>query len=314
MSFVNIDHLKSFFMVAKVGNFTKAARALFLTQPAVSQHIRALEHFYDTVLFDRTGKKIMLTRRGEILFEQTEELLAKFQEVETIFMGMNNMSRGRLDIASSAVSSAYLLPKIIGKYHNNYPDIELNLRGGNSHQTILMILEGRADIGFAAGAPVRYPEVEAFVVHHEEMIAVVAGDSPLAKKSLIAISDLKRIPFITREHGTQTRQFVSTWFSEHKSDKSNLKFIELENVESAKRIVEEGFGITVIPESAVKRELSSGRLARVNLEGFKGEVTFYLLLHKARKLSVAAKAFLAMLSEALGCGDILTSKLSICAR
>ncbi|WP_022668372.1 LysR family transcriptional regulator [Desulfospira joergensenii] len=314
MNLMNIDHLKSFFMVAKIGNFTKAARALFLTQPAVSQHIQALEHFYDTVLFDRTGKKIMLTRQGEILFEQTEELLAKFQEVETIFMGMNNMSRGRLDIASSAVISAYMLPKIIGKYHGTYPDIELNLRGGNTHKTTIMVLEGQVDFGFATGPPSRYPEVEAVGVHHEEMIAVVAGDSPLAKKNLISISDLKRIPFITREHGTQTRQFVSTWFSEYKTDKSDLKFIELENVESAKRIAEEGFGITVIPESAVKRELASGRLARVNLKGFRGDATFYLLYHKARKLSVVAKAFLSMLSEAFDCEDTLTSKLNIPAR
>ncbi len=314
MNLMNIDHLKSFFMVAKIGNFTKAARALFLTQPAVSQHIQALEHFYDTILFDRTGKKIMLTRQGEILFEQTEELLAKFQEVETIFMGMNNMSRGRLYIASSAVISAYMLPGIIGQYHNTYPDIELNLRGGNTHQTTLMVLEGQVDFGFAAGSPTRYPEVEAFVVHHEEMIAVVAGDSPLAKKKLVSISDLKRIPFITREHGTQTRQFVSTWFSEYKTDKSQLKFIELESAESAKRIVEGGFGITVIPESAVKQEIGSGRLARVNLKGFRGEATFYLLCHKSRKLSVAAKAFLSMMPKTFDCGDTLASKLNLPTR
>ncbi|WDP89978.1 MAG: LysR family transcriptional regulator [Desulfobacter sp.] len=311
---MNIDHLKSFFMVAKVGNFTKAANALFLTQPAVSQHIQALEHFYDTVLFDRTGKKIMLTRHGEILFEQTEELLMKFQEVETIFMDMKNMSRGRLDIASSAVISAYMLPDIIGLYHSTYPDIELNLRGGNTHKTTLMVLEGQVDFGFAAGPASRYPEVEAVCVHQEKMVAVVSGKSPLAQKSQVSISDLKRIPFITREHGTQTRQIVSAWFSEYKTDKSHLKFIELENVESAKRIVEKGFGITVIPESAVKRELASGRLARVNLKGFEGNAAFYLLYHKYRNLSVAAKTFLSMLPEMFNCEETLASKLNIPAR
>ncbi len=305
---MNIDHLKSFFMVAKVGNFTKAARALFLTQPAVSQHIQALEHFYDTVLFDRTGKKTMLTRQGEILLEHTEELLTKFKDVETIFKGMNNMSRGRLDIASSAVFGTYMLPGIIGRYNNAYPDIQLDLRGRNTHQVTLMVLEGQVDFGFAAGAASRYPEVETVVIHHEEMIAVVSGNSTLAGKKQVSISDLKRTPFIAREHGTQTRQFVSNWVSRYEGDKSHLKFIELENVETAKRIVEKGFGITVIPESAVKRELASGRLARINLKGFNEKATFYLLYHKARKLSVAAKTFLTMLPDTFDCAASLASK------
>lgn len=304
---MNIDHLKSFFMVAKVGNFTKAARALFLTQPAVSQHIQALEHFYDTVLFDRTGKKIMLTRQGEILFEHTEELLMKFKDVETIFKGMDNMSRGRLDIASSAVFATYMLPGIIGQYNNAYPDIQLDLRGGNTHQATLMVLEGQVDFGFAAGDASRYPEVETVNIHHEEMIAVVSGNSPLAGKEHVSISDLKRIPFITREHGTQTRQLVGKWISRYEGDKSHLKFIELQNVETAKRIVEKGFGITVIPESAVKRELASGHLARVKLKEFKEKATFYLLYHKARKLSVAARTFLSMMSGTFDCADSLAS-------
>jgi len=302
---MNIDHLKSFFMVAKVGNFTKAARELFLTQPAVSQHIQALEHFYDTVLFDRTGKKIMLTRKGEMLFEQTEELLMKFKEVEAIFLGMNNMSRGRLDIAASAVAGTYLLPKVIGQFNAAYPDIELDLRAGNTHQATLMVLEGQADFGFAAGSATQYPEVESTMIYREKMVAVVSHGNPLALKKEVRIDDLRRTPFITREQGTQTRQFVHNWLAKSKGDKKSLKFIELENVETAKRIVEKGFGITVIPEIAIKRELKDKRLALVNLEGFNEEALFYLLTHRARKLSVAAKAFLKMQNDTLLCTDNL---------
>ncbi len=292
-------------MVAKVGNFTKAARELFLTQPAVSQHIHALEHFYDTVLFDRTGKKIMLTRKGEMLFEQTEELLMKFKEVDAIFQGMNNMSRGRLDIALSAVVGTYLLPGVIGRFNAAYPDIELELRAGNTHQVTLMVLEGQVDLGFAAGPATQYPEVETVLIHREKMIAVVSYGNPLALKKEVAIEDLRRTPFITREQGTQTRQSVRNWLAKSRGDNKFLKFIELENVETAKRIVEEGFGITVIPETAIKREIEAKRLARVNLEGFDEEALFYLLSHKARKLSVAAKAFLAMQTDNFLCSDNL---------
>ncbi len=306
---MNIDHLKSFFMVAKVGNFTKAARELFLTQPAVSQHILALEHFYNTVLFDRTGKKIMLTRQGEILFEQTEELLEKFKEVETVFQGMNNMSRGRLDIASAAVVGTYMLPGIIGQFNTAYPDIELELRAGNTHQVSLMVLEGLVDFGFAAGPASRYPEVNTMVIHKEEMIAVAASGHPLAQKDEVCIEDLDRTPFITRENGTRTRQLVRNWTQTLEDSGKSLKVIELENVETAKRMVEEGFGITVIPETAVKREIATNQLSRINLKGFKEEAIFYLLYHKARRLSVAAKTFLSMLPGTFAGSDELDSDL-----
>lgn len=311
---MNIDHLKSFFMVAKIGNFTKAARELFLTQPAVSQHILALEHFYNTSLFDRTGKKIMLTRQGEILFEQTEELLEKFKEVETVFQGMNNMSRGKLDIASSAVVGTYMLPRIIGRYNASYPDIELELRAGNTHQVSLMVLEGKVDFGFAAGPASRYPEVETMAIHKEKMVAVAAAGHPLAKKKSVGLEDLGRTPFITRENGTRTRQLVRNWTQALENNGRDLKVIELESVETAKRIVEEGFGITVIPETAVKREIDAKQLSRINLKGFEEEAIFYLLYHKARRFSMAAKTFLSLLPGVFVCADNLDSNLDTLMR
>ncbi|MCG8566556.1 MAG: LysR family transcriptional regulator [Desulfobacterales bacterium] len=293
---MNIDHLRSFFMVAKVGNFTKAARELFLTQPAVSQHIQALEHFYNTVLFDRTGRKIMLTRQGEMLFEQTEALLDQFKEIETLFQGLNSMSRGRLDIATSAVVGTYMLPKIVGRYNAAYPDIEMELKAGNTHQVTNLVLEGQVDFGFAAGPASQYPELETDIIHVEKMVAVTAPENPLAKLETVHLEDFGRTPFISREQGTQTRQFVRNWLARSTAgDKPQIKFIELENVETVKRVVEEGFGISVIPESAVQREIETGHLVPVNLDGFDEESTFYLLRHKGRKLSIAAKTFLSML-------------------
>ena len=294
---MNIDHLKSFFMVAKVGNFTKAARELFLTQPAVSQHIQALEHFYNTVLFDRTGRKIMLTRQGEMLLEHTEELLNQFKEIETLFQGLNSMSRGRLDIATSAVVGTYMLPKILGSYNAAYPDIEMELKAGNTHQVTNLVLEGQVDFGFAAGPASQYPELETDIVHTEKMVAVVSPKNPLAQLETVHLEDFGRTPFISREQGTQTRQFVRNWLARSEEETGELKFIELENVETVKRVVEEGFGISVIPETAVQREVEDNRLVIVNLEGFEEEASFYLLRHKGRKMSTAAKTFLSMLPE-----------------
>ena len=138
---------------------------------------------------------------------------------------------------------------------------------------------------------------------------MAASGHPLAERDEIGVEDLDRTPFITRENGTRTRQLVRNWTQTLEDSGKSLKVIELENVETAKRIVEEGFGITVIPETAVKREIAANQLVRINLKGFKEEAIFYLLYHKARRLSVAAKTFLSMLPGTFVCSDNLGSDL-----
>ncbi|MEN8141525.1 MAG: LysR family transcriptional regulator [Thermodesulfobacteriota bacterium] len=293
---MNIDQLRTFHKVAETGNFTKAAHALFLTQPAVSQHIQALENFYDLRLFDRTGKKVILTHEGEILLEQTSKLLGRFKEIEDLFEQVNALQRGKLDFGSTAVIATYILPRLLGQFNSMYPEIELDLHMGNTHKVTTMVREGIIDFALS-GFHERHPELAKVLIHTERMLVVVAPSHPLAKGKSISPSQLASTPFIWREQGTQTRQSVTSWFSKHVDIKEMPpKFMELESLETAKKVVAEGFGITVLPESGARQEIELGQLRAIELDGFQEEVSFYLTFHKGRHFSRAATEFLAMMA------------------
>lgn len=293
---MNLNQLKSFHKVAVIGSFTKAARELFLTQPAVSQHIQLLEHDLGITLFDRSGKKVQLTSEGDILLSYTKQLFDLFEEIETLFDHLQDLKKGKITIGSTAVIGTYFLPGIIGRYNRQYPGIEINLRMGNSHNILNMTLEGKVDLGFA-GWITDHSRRESILIHREKLLVVASSDSPITSKKSVSIAELGKIPFIWREKGTQTRELVERWFEKFGDANYPQKSIELQSVEAAKRTVVEGYGISVIPEIAVRREIHVGLLKRINLEGFDLTFNYYLFYLKGKILSKAAFAFLEMLSS-----------------
>ncbi|MBW1751375.1 MAG: LysR family transcriptional regulator [Deltaproteobacteria bacterium] len=307
---MNFDQLRTFQAVARTGSFTKAGRKLFLTQPAVSQQIQALEASYGVRLFDRSGKRIHLTREGEMLLSKTSKIVACFREIEVLFEEISNLNKGRLDIATSAVFGTYFLPRPIGRFNHEYPCIEIHLNTGNSHDVISMLLAGKVEFGFG-GLVENEPELASILIHQEPLVTVVGSRHPLAANQSISLDTLHSVPFIWREQGTQIRKKVEEWLAGAATASAPKRFIELKNVETAKRLVEEGYGVTVIPEAAVERELASGLLTKITLPGLDMKASYYLHYPKKRHFSKAAEVFLALfpvavsLSHAENMGDLI---------
>ncbi len=293
---MNFDHLQTFQAVAKTGSFTKAARSLFITQPAVSQQIQALEASVGVRLFDRTGKKIHLTIEGEMLLTKTSKIANELREIEILFEELSNLDKGKLNIGSSAIFGTYFLPRPIGKFNNEYPCIEINLHTGNSHKIISMMLSNKIDFGFGA-LMVDEPMVEHVLIHRESFVGVVGSQHPLANGGTVTTESLKSVPFILREQGTRIRRDVETWLKKVGESFTPERFIELENMATVKRLVEEGYGITIIPQSAVRRELRDGLLQVVALPEFDLKTSYFLYYPKQRSLSRAAQTFLALFPQ-----------------
>jgi DNA-binding transcriptional LysR family regulator len=292
---MNLDQLKAFHQVAATGSFTKASRILFITQPAVSQQVQALESYFGITLFDRSGKKVMLTSEGEILLTYTANLFRHYNEIEELFGQMQKLKMGKITIGATAVMGTYFLPGMIGRYNKRYPGIDIDVRMGNSHKIMNSLLEGEGDIGFAGRIKVN-PRLEAIPIHREKLLVVSAPDNPLANKKVVFPTELGKIPFIWREKGTITRELVKGWFEKSVGRKYPHKSIELQNLEAAKRTVLEGYGITVIPEISVRREIHLGLLKPVNLKGFDLFSDYYLFYLKGRTFSKASLAFFEMLA------------------
>ena len=202
---MKLDQLRTFQQVALTGSFTKAARELFLTQPAVSQQIKALENSYRVKLFDRSGKKVQLTNEGEALYSKINVLLNELKDIERLFEDLSEREIGRIDIASTAIFSTYFLPQAMGNFIKKYHGVELELHTGNSHKVISKLLEGSADFGFG-GVVKPEPDIQYTMIHQEPFIFVAGANHPLTVKPRIDVEDLKSFPFIWREHGTLIRR------------------------------------------------------------------------------------------------------------
>lgn len=288
---MNVDQIKAFHKVAALGSFTKAARELFLTQSAVSQQIGALEGEMGGRLFDRSGRKVRLTGEGEVLLAFAERLFDLHEEIETIFGSLRTLQRGKIAVGATAVIGTYLMPAVISAYHRQYPGIEIDLQMGNSEQILRMILDREVDLGIA-GMIKKPATLNAVLIHREKLLFVCSPQSVLATRKCVSLGELDRIPFIWREKGTQTLTLVRRWFQQNATDKFPHQTLSLANMEAAKRIVEEGYGVTIIPTTAARREIEAGLLRRLNVKGFNLTVDYGLFYPKGKLLSRAAEAFL----------------------
>lgn len=293
---MKIDQLKAFHKVACTGSFTKAADDLFLTQPAVSQQIKSLEAAFGIRLFDRSNKQVRLSSEGEILLTYTERLFNLFAEIELLFDQIGDLRKGKISLGSTAVLGTYFLPRIIGRFSKRYPGIEIDLRMGNSQQVHNWLLEGLVDLGFA-GKMKNHPRLNPIRIHREPLLMVCAKDNHLAQKKGIQVDELAATPFIWREKGTQTRSLVKEWFEKFSHEKFPYQSIELQNLEAAKRTVIEGYGITVTPEIAVRREIHLGLLKQLHLKDFSLWFDYYVLISKGKIFSKASQAFMEMLAD-----------------
>ncbi len=291
---MNIDQLKAFHKVAAAGSFTKAARELFLTQSAVSQQIRALEDQIGSRLFDRSGKRIRLTGEGEVLLTYTERLFDLHEEIEMLFGSLKTLQKGKITVGATAVIGTYFMPAVISAYHRQYPGIDIDLQMGNSEQILRMILDREVDLGIA-GMVKKKVTLNSVFIHREQLLFVCSPQNPLAARKSVVLGELDRIPFIWRERGTQTLALVKRWFHENAGDDFPHQTLSLANMEAAKRIVEEGYGVTIIPATAARREIDAGLLKRLDVEGFALTVDYGLFYPKGRLFSGAAEAFLTTL-------------------
>jgi DNA-binding transcriptional LysR family regulator len=292
---MNIEQIRAFHKVASTGSFTRAAQELFITQPAVSQEIKTLETALGVRLFERSGRRVRMTAEGEILLSYAQQLFALHEEMGSLFGRSKNLQHGQIKIGSTALMGTYFLPKIIGRFNRRYPGVEIDLQMGNSDQVMHLVLEGMVDLGFS-GMTVNHARLTSILIHQERLIMVASPRHPLATRK-ISLDDIKDIPFIWRERGTQTRKLIEKWFLKELRGRYPRKSIELQNMEAAKRMVEEGYGITVFPEASVKREISAGWLKRLHVERLNVLNSYYLVLLKTKKLSSAAEAFQKMLSK-----------------
>lgn len=253
--------LRTFKAVAEAGSFTSAASRIHLTQAAVSVHIRQLEEELGTPLFLRVNKKLFLTETGRALLARVETILRAHDEVKAELTAMSGAARGRLHlgVASTAIT-VHPLPEILGELKRQHPLADLSIVGGTSELIISRILAGDLDAGLVS-LPVEESDVATEMLRSDRLVAVFAPQHRLARARAITAQELAAEPLILGEKGGNTRRLIDLFFEKSGLDQNVV--MELQRTEAIIKMVERGFGATILPEESVRRAVAQDRLRAV---------------------------------------------------
>lgn len=269
--------LKVFITVVKNQNFTKAARELFITQPAVSKHIHELEEQYQTSLFNRTGSKVELTKAGELLYRHAEHILDNFKLLEFEMNQLNETFSGELRLGASSTISQYVLPSLLALFIKRYPDIKLTLLSGNSHEIEQALLDNRIDIGMIEGS-YRNPALKYAYYRNDEIVLICRSESIYAKEDEITLEECRSLPMIMREYGSGTLDVIEEKLSEKHLKLSAFNIIlQLGSTESIKNFLLQTDCVAFVSVLSILPELKNGLFKVIEVTDFPLERTFQFI-------------------------------------
>jgi DNA-binding transcriptional LysR family regulator len=259
--------LKVFRMVAERRSFRRAAEELYLTQPAVSSQIHALEGELAVQLFDRTASMVAPTAAGELLLRYVLEVDDLLARAEQELAALQGDAAGELALGASTTIAQYVLPQLLGAFYKQYPRIRLRVTTGNTELVVDSVLGRKAALGLIEG-PVRRRDLKTEPFMADEIVMIVPASHEWADETAVAPQRLLGAPLLLREHGSGSRRVVELALQKCglKRKLQNVS-MELDSTESIKSAVEAGLGIGFVSRRAIRKELELGSLRAVALQG-----------------------------------------------
>jgi LysR family transcriptional regulator, low CO2-responsive transcriptional regulator len=292
---LSLYKLEIFNMVAVEGSFSKAAERLFLTQPAVSLHMRDLESALGVPLFQRSSRGVTLTSPGETLLDYTRCILRLVAEAESAVTQVDELSSGQLAIGATPGAGIYLLPGWMQTFQQRYPGLTPSLRTDITPALAAELAAGRLDLAFVEGELESRPSLGIMGLHPITFFLLAAADHPLAKYEQITLEQLHDLPFVTRPPGSQTRVWMDQVFQ--KQGIRPRLAAEFDHPEAIKEAVASGMGVAIVPEWAAASERLGSRLIARPIPGSDLRRMLKLLWNTDSPLKPIGRAFLSHLSD-----------------
>lgn len=284
---MDIQNLQAFIAVFEQQSFSKAAIDLSLTQPAVSKRIAALEQDYNTTLFNRIGKSIILTEAGEILLPSARHIIEEIKRSHQSIQGLSGQLGGELKIATSHHIGLHRLPPVLRAFTSAYENVELDLRFMDSEQACEMVESGELELAIVTLPRKPSKNLMAELIWHDPLVVVVGKTHALAGKKSISTKDLIDRAAILPSHETFTRSMIETQLSLKQMPPIAL---ETNYLETIKMMVSIGLGWGVLPKSMIH-----GELLEFQIEGVEMSRELGAVYHRNRTLSSASLAMLKVL-------------------
>ncbi len=277
---------KVFLSVAENLSFSKAAKEMLISQPAITKHIKELESKLNIALFERKGNKVYLTKAGELVYEYFKKINLSYRDLEFEIGKLHDTYKGKLRIGASSTISQYFIPAVIAAFHKRYPEIKVYLFNGNSFEMEQKLLKNEIDIALveneASQTNIQYSN---FL--DDEIIACTGENSVYSYLNYISISDLQNIPIVLREKGSGTLEVIKNSLSTNKIDIEKLNIqIYLGSTEAIKNFLSNFDGIALVSEKSVEKELLLKTIKKIPIKNLTISRKFRIALPKCPEILI----------------------------
>ena len=283
--------LKVFQSVAHNLSFTKASNELFITQPAVTKHIKELESEFEVKLFNRIGNKISLTKAGVILYSYADHIFSLHNELKFELSLLKENPEGNLRIGASTTITQYVIPSVLAKFNQAFPEIKLSLTNGNTKYIEQLLLNNEIDIGIVEGKPIN-ADIRYSPFLNDELLVFTAIQNtnvPITASN----EELIKLPLVLRERGSGTLEIIEKNLQHFKINPKQLNILMfLGSTEAIKSFIKTGNGVGIVSRFAIEQEISNNIFRLINTPELKFYRQFYFISTKGPEPIGLVKIFL----------------------
>ena len=296
---MNLKQLEAFVHVAEGRSFSKAAKELFLTQPTVSAHIAGLEKELNARLFVRNTKEVKLSEEGKLLYDSAKQIMVLQKKIEKTFLENEKKEEHCITIAASTIPAQYLLPEILVKFNEKYPNEQFKVIETDSAKVVEEVLNHSVDIGFT-GTVLEKKDCK-YIPFYQDELVVIAPNTEKFKKLQQEATDIRWIlqeSVIMREEGSGTRKEAEKQLRKIGIDIGKLNIVaSMENQEAIKKSVENGMGVSIISKLAAEEEMKKGQIIGFPLMKEDGKRDINVVYNKSFELSHLSERFVKTVKE-----------------
>lgn len=288
----NLNQLRTFFLAAQEKSYTRAAEALFITQPAVSAQIKCLEQGLQFKLFRKCGKDLETTDAGKVLFSYAERIFGIVKEMEHVMKGYANLTHGSLTMGTTRSFARYLMPGLLSRFQEDFPGVRVYLEVGSSQEIANHLLEFKYDLGIIGRLP--YPsKLRAIPYSKEEFCLVTPPQHRFAIRKEVSLQELQNEPIIIRENGSGSRHAILSLLDAHGVKPSVL--LEAGSFEFIKEYISKGRGISFLYKPEFQQEVKMGLMKFITIKEGPIFIQSDIVFPIDMELSPPAQAFLRLI-------------------
>lgn len=290
---MNIEQFEIFRTITQAKSFTKAAKILNFTQPAISSQIKSLEQNFNVSLFERGNTGVKLTEAGKKFYEYGEKILAIYSEMESEIAKISGQSKEFINVGASYTAGNYFLPSSIITFKELNPNVHIRLDIGHSQDIIENIRDRSIDIGVVEGNLANEPDLNKIKIESNDLVLIVPPRGKWLDKNSLSLKNLLTEPFIAREEESSIRHFVDTYLKTLGLSFNDFNIVtEITNWEAIKEAVMRNKGVSLVPYPVVKRELNDGRLLKVQVKDLQLSWDMEVVVRSNEKFTGLKKSFL----------------------